>query len=763
MQRKVQFLSRAAMSAADEKAVAAKAKAQDGKLMKGTDAAPSKEGDKATASEKEIDADDATDDEDDSAPSQPEAEAPIKISRKLQARNALSKKVQTTFSLRMVLFPILAAIAVGVYKIKFEGVRLFPSPRSLLVATNQSSSSSTTSGFAPGVFDYPGNKYASDIVHITTRKLLSPDSTCVTAPTIVRENVHVEEAMGHADTLRATNHVLLMLNAHDHGVLVEWSPSAGCLHKLAATAAAALGADADYFPNGLRLYDSMGEPIVTPAQLDRERLAYILIDFHIWVWPGIRVGYTRVVEGVKMTTVSLSPLVFDCEHFFTLDEANAIIQHGSDKLSRSPVDSTDAVDGYHADRTSHTAFLEDTLFTRDFRRRSARLARLPSPSFVERMQLVRYEAGQFFRKHEDYFESKDFLGKKNAALGDYATWAAWAADVISSLEDKSTLPEAFWPGGKLFPNPADVIDWQLNWLAAFLDDCERSNFFQEKADLEWGSWIKENVESKAHGIVEILLESKGYMLPYMIAAWEKKAGDLPALHYTTPKPAVSGVTHYFRWIRWVKERIEDLGDQAPDHVRPTGPDYPTFRTTFQTKLAAFILEDYTVAQLTAMWGAEMATWLVDNKQAEDVILDGARQFTPVFHAAVAAWTKRAGIKLFSYTPPKQVQHFEPNRYVTLFLYLNDVDEGGETVFPHSKERLVTDIKRDGMDECSEGLAVPPLKLHMSLFYGQTWDNQLEPKSLHGGCPPAKGVKFGANSFTWNADADEGSQAWGFGG
>ncbi|KUF94981.1 Cell 5A endo-1 [Phytophthora nicotianae] len=65
-----------------------------------------------------------------------------------------------------------------------------------------------------------------------------------------------------------------------------------------------------------------------------------------------------------------------------------------------------------------------------------------------------------------------------------------------------------------------------------------------------------------------------------------------------------------------------------------------------------------------------------------------------------------------------------------------------------------------MTECSDGLAVPPVKLTASLFYAQTPMNDLDPASLHGGCPPAKGIKFGANSFMWNADADEGANAWG---
>lgn len=71
--------------------------------------------------------------------------------------------------------------------------------------------------------------------------------------------------------------------------------------------------------------------------------------------------------------------------------------------------------------------------------------------------------------------------------------------------------------------------------------------------------------------------------------------------------------------------------------------------------------------------------------------------------------------------------------MTLFLYLNTVQGGGETVFPLSKEQFVKDIARSGMKECSEGLAIPAVQLKAALFYAQTPEQTVDPMSLHGSC------------------------------
>ncbi|GLE04820.1 hypothetical protein PINS_up013799 [Pythium insidiosum] len=104
-------------------------------------------------------------------------------------------------------------------------------------------------------------------------------------------------------------------------------------------------------------------------------------------------------------------------------------------LNRSKVDGTNSSTVVSSARTSHTAFLEDDTFTRDFRRRSARVARLPSPSYAERLQLVRYAAGEFYRQHLDTFHSRDFVPKTASllTLDHYKNWTNWAAAKLREL------------------------------------------------------------------------------------------------------------------------------------------------------------------------------------------------------------------------------------------------------------------------------------------------------------------------------------------
>ncbi|OWZ16968.1 hypothetical protein PHMEG_0009156 [Phytophthora megakarya] len=591
------------------------------------------------------------------------------------------------------------------------------------------------------------------------------DSTYTATPLFDGTLFPVTEAM---EQYSAADRVFFMLNGANDGVYVSWNGQFQCMGQAAEVAATWLGADRDVMQNGVRLYSQMGWPVRSETELqETKNIVHVLLDFQLWQWPGIKKGYKYVLEdGVTLTMVGTRPKVFDVEYFLTQAEADKIIELGSPRLGRSQVDGKNTSKLTSTSRTSHTAFLPDNFFARDFRARSTRVARLPCPTFAEKLQLVRYNAGEFYRKHLDTFSSREFLPKGAAhkyGMNTYKEWANWAADNIRALSAQREIPEAFREGGSLFPNAEDIQRFPNALLKLFYPEANATNLFKAFADEAWLTWLDQNVNMNATGVMDSLLadDKKPEYLPLLVQAWEKALG-VPELHYTFPKPAMNSVSHFFAWVRWVKERIEFLGDEVPLAARPTGNMYPKYTVTFQENLLGCVLDDHTQGLITRVTNDEWYKFMVARRGGNHVLFEVLKAFPQFAELVIKTWESRVGAPpQLRYKLPAYVKHFHPQRYATLFLYLNNQTKvGGETVFPYSRDRYSHEkIVRDGMDECSSGLAVPPLGLHASLFYVQTPEGDVDMLSRHGGCPPHEGVKWGANSFMWDSDADEAANLW----
>ncbi len=97
-----------------------------------------------------------------------------------------------------------------------------------------------------------------------------------------------------------------------------------------------------------------------------------------------------------------------------------------------------------------------------------------------------------------------------------------------------------------------------------------------------------------------------------------------------------------------------------------------------------------------------------------------------------------------YTPhhdfvyPDMQNRYQPTRFATFLLYLNEVEEGGETTFP----RAITKDRHDGV-------VITPKPGKAVLFYNILPDGNVDDLSQHGAQTVKAGEKWAANLWIWD--------------
>ncbi|XP_061359279.1 probable prolyl 4-hydroxylase 3 isoform X2 [Gastrolobium bilobum] len=87
------------------------------------------------------------------------------------------------------------------------------------------------------------------------------------------------------------------------------------------------------------------------------------------------------------------------------------------------------------------------------------------------------------------------------------------------------------------------------------------------------------------------------------------------------------------------------------------------------------------------------------------------------------------------------------RIATVLMYLSDVEEGGETIFPAAKANFSSVPWWNDLSECArKGISVKPKMGDALLFWSMRPDATLDPSSLHGGCPVIRGNKWSSTKW-----------------
>lgn len=101
--------------------------------------------------------------------------------------------------------------------------------------------------------------------------------------------------------------------------------------------------------------------------------------------------------------------------------------------------------------------------------------------------------------------------------------------------------------------------------------------------------------------------------------------------------------------------------------------------------------------------------------------------------------------------PSQYGPQKSQRVASFLLYLTDVEEGGETMFPFESGQNM-DANYD-FRKCT-GLKVKPRRGDGLLFYSLFPNGTIDPTSLHGSCPVIRGEKWVATKWIRDQEMDE---------
>lgn len=138
---------------------------------------------------------------------------------------------------------------------------------------------------------------------------------------------------------------------------------------------------------------------------------------------------------------------------------------------------------------------------------------------------------------------------------------------------------------------------------------------------------------------------------------------------------------------------------------------------------------------------------------DDIVINITSRVAEVTHVPVS---HQEDLQILRYAQNEYYQaHYDSSqsdgsrRHSTVLLYLTDVEEGGETSFPHTGNINPEFAEQNGpYSACATGhLSVKPRKGDAILFYTFSEDVEMDKLARHMGCPVLKGTKWTGTIWT----------------
>lgn len=190
---------------------------------------------------------------------------------------------------------------------------------------------------------------------------------------------------------------------------------------------------------------SVAEAVVRPSNVDLEKTFDLTSSVARNQFPTIADFLQRAngtYNGVRFETVRQKPRAMLLYDMLSREDCEQIILEANKTLARSEVVHEPGTSGVNSVRTSNGMFISRTFDANEkLRRKAAMLVGVPVEN-IEGTQVLKYEPGQFYRTHPDYFGHHP-AGEREILRGGqrFATVLTWLNEIRGGGETRFPYAE----------------------------------------------------------------------------------------------------------------------------------------------------------------------------------------------------------------------------------------------------------------------------------------------------------------------------------